>query len=669
MKKTGFNLNTKLTLTATSLIVVTVLITIIVTLYFGNKIGENAIQNKLSTSHLIQNKFIKQRGRQLELISLLVASDPAFVAYIAQATYEMNNSEDGHFDIASISDLLLERQQQYGFDLALVISADLFQLARSDRAMATKRDLGGIAVVQKASEELLPVSGYFEENGKLYQSAIVPLARGQNLIGFLLTGLNVDNEFTNDIARLSGTEILVMSQIDNTIESIASSMDDNYTSTLKKQISQLFKESQSIQTDEPIPFDINDLNLASQINKLDNKNHFILTGVPTNKILQPFITTRNILLLIGLIMILLAFVIANLLVKKALSPLSVLSKTAKKIANGNYEKKLNDYVSSDLVELNDSINKLSNDIRGKDSLSKHLIEISKKSHLTNNTNKTESSDDKALIKIGDIIGDRFEIIGHLGVGGMGYVFKAIDLDLNEIMAIKVLKNIYNSEDDINRFKDEIRLARRIAHPNVVRTHDFGQLKEHVFISMEFVQGYTLEQLIKYSGKLSPYAARHAAIHICQGLIAAHASGVIHRDLKPANIIIELDSSIKLMDFGIATAQNIISKEKTFDNVEGTSAYLSQEQVLGKGSDERSDIYAIGVLLMEMFVGKRPFYGKTEEEIMIKQVQELPTPISHWWADAPVELEELILKCLEKKPKDRYQSVQFLLDDLLKIKFD
>jgi HAMP domain-containing protein len=669
MKKTGFNLNTKLTLTATSLIVVTVLITIIVTLYFGNKIGKSAIQNKLSSSQLIQNKFIQQRGRQLELISLLVASDPSFVAYIAQSTYEMNNSDDESFDMASISDLLLERQQQYGFDLALVISADLYQLARSDRAMATKRNLGNLPVVQKASEELLPVSGYFEENGKLYQSAIVPIARGQNLIGFLLTGLNVDNELTNDIARLTGTEILVISQTDKSIEPIASSMDVNYTSALKGQVNQLFQERQSIETIESISFDVNDLNLASQIKALDKQNHFILTGVPTNKILQPFITTRNILLLIGLVMILLAFVIANLLVKKTLSPLSALSKTAKNIASGNYEKKLNSNVSRDLVELNDSINKLSNDIRGKDSLSKHLIEISKKSHLTNITSSTENSDEKALIKIGDIIGNRFEIIDSLGVGGMGYVFKAIDLDLDEIMAIKVLKNIYNSESDINRFKDEIRLARRIAHPNVVRTHDFGQLKEHVFISMEYVQGYTLEQLIKYSVKLSPYAARHAAIHICKGLIAAHASGVIHRDLKPANIIIELDSSIKLMDFGIATLQNIISKEKTFDNVEGTSAYLSQEQVLGKGSDERSDIYAIGVLLMEMFVGKRPFYGKTEEEIMIKQVQEAPTPITHWWADAPIALEELILKCLEKNPKDRYQSVKFILIDLLKIKFD
>jgi serine/threonine-protein kinase len=123
-----------------------------------------------------------------------------------------------------------------------------------------------------------------------------------------------------------------------------------------------------------------------------------------------------------------------------------------------------------------------------------------------------------------------------------------------------------------------------------------------------------------------------------------------------------------MDFGIATAQSSISKEKKHDYVEGSSSYLSQEQILGKGADERTDIYAVGVLLMEMFSGKRPFYGANEEEIMLKQVQEEPTPISHHWSDSPIELENLILKCLSKNPNNRPQSVQTVLNELLKINF-
>jgi hypothetical protein len=445
-------------------------------------------------------------------------------------------------------------------------------------------------------------------------------------------------------------------------------LDVNYTSTFIHKLDNNSFQNDSEESSQ-LNISVNELNLATNRSLLSNADQavYILSAVSVNQILKPFITTRNVLLLVGFGMILLAFIIASLFVKKALSTLSQISSTTKQIANGNYEQKLPDNVSEDLSLLNDSINKLSNDIRGRDSVAKHMIEISKKSHLTKTTGHNASKD-TSFMKVGDVIGQRFEIIENLGIGGMGHVFKAIDLELDEIVALKVLKNTYQQESDINKFKDEIRLARRISHPNVVRTHDFGQIKGHVFISMEFVQGYTLEQIIKYSTKLRPYAARYAGIHICNGLIAAHASGVVHRDLKPANIIVELDSSIKLMDFGIATAQSSISKDKKHDFVEGSSSYLSQEQILGKGADERTDIYAIGVVLMEMFTGKRPFYGSNEQEIMLKQVQEEPTPISHHWSDSPIALENLILKCLAKNPKDRYQSVQAVLSDLLKIEF-
>lgn len=669
MNNKSLDLKTKITITVTTLIIITVLVSVLITLYFGNKIGKSTVEERLASSQLIEGEFTQKRGRQLELISLLVASDPAFVAYIAQATYDLENNEE-NIDTASISDLLLERKQQYGFDLALVVSSDLFQLARSDSAMATKRDFSNIELVRKAAEELLPDSGYFRENNSIYQAAIVPLARGRNLIGFLITGLKINDEFANNIAKLSGTEVIVTSVNNGIHEPIASSMDVNYTSKYLSKINNISFDKQLLSNNKQFNLNINELKLATTIKALIDKDKsvYILNGVSVNQIVKPYVSTRNILLIAGIIMILLAYIIASLFVKKALSPLSRISLSTNNIANGNYQEKLSEDVSSDLLLLTSSINKLTNDIRGRESVSKHMIEISKKSHLTDVTAKKQF-EDSTLIKIGDIISQRFEIIGNLGVGGMGHVYKAIDIELDEIVALKVLKGTYKQEKDINRFKDEIRLARRISHPNVVRTHDFGQLNDYVYITMEFVQGYTLEHLIKYSKKLRPYAARHAGIHICHGLIAAHASGVIHRDLKPANIIIELDSSIKLMDFGIATAQSSISKDKKDELVEGSSSYLSQEQILGKGADERTDIYAVGVLLMEMFTGKRPFYGSTEEEIMIKHVQESPLPISHYWADSPKQLENLILKCLAKKPIDRYQSVQAVLNDLLATKFD
>jgi len=184
--------------------------------------------------------------------------------------------------------------------------------------------------------------------------------------------------------------------------------------------------------------------------------------------------------------------------------------------------------------------------------------------------------------------------------------------------------------------------------------------------MEYVNGYTLEDILDYAGKLRPHAAKHASIQTCKGLMAAHEAGVIHRDLKPANLIVELDATVKLMDFGIATVQNLVNKAQTQNQVEGTTAYLSPEQSQGKGADERSDIYALGILMMEMFVGQKPFKGNTDDEIMMKNLTQAPTPISDYWADAPLELEDIILKCLEKLPSDRYQTAQSVMNDLYKV---
>jgi len=146
-----------------------------------------------------------------------------------------------------------------------------------------------------------------------------------------------------------------------------------------------------------------------------------------------------------------------------------------------------------------------------------------------------------------------------------------------------------------------------------------------------------------------------------------SAGIVHRDLKPANLIVELDSTIKLMDFGIATVGNTLSKHAISKHVEGTVEYVSPEQAQGKGTDERTDIYALGILMMEMFVGKRPFYAEEDEQLMMKHLHEEATPISDYWVDAPTKLEQIILTCLAKRPAERYQSVQALLLDLEQVK--
>ncbi|MCX7554284.1 protein kinase [Marinicella sp. S1101] len=662
-QQSGIKLSSKLMLITGFLILLTVAVSIFITLYFGNQIANEGIEKKLSSSQLIQQEFNQQKLRQLELVSMVVASDPAFVAYVAQTIFDLENNERA--DIASIADLLLERKQQYGFEVAIIVSADGQQIARSDQAMAAPKNLAEDPLMENAIDQLLPVSGYWTDSKQLYQAAVVPLSRGRNLIGFLLTGLAVDDVLANDIARLSGTEVAVVAEQSGQYTTLATTLDLDKNANLIERLNAIDANDLTRQQN----LSLSELNLAtrlSELSELGDTEYFIFNGVSVNEAMAPFIKTRNLLLAAGLGIVILALIIARFFVNQSLSSLNKISAATRQVSYGNYSAKFPKNVGADMSDLSESINQLVQNLRGRDALASHLVELSKKSHHEVERMQNPA---KVLIEPGKVINQRFEVIKNIGVGGMGAVFQAYDQELEEVVALKVLKTQQASESDIVQFKDEIKVARRISHPNVVRIHDFGQLKQNVYISMEFVQGYTLEQILRFAKKLRPAAAKHAAIHICSGLIAAHEAGVVHKDLKPANIIVELDSSIKLMDFGIASIDSIISEKQSNAMVGGTAAYIAPEQALGKGADERTDIYALGVLLMELFIGQRPFYGSDDEDLMMKHVSETPLPISTQWADAPKSLEQLILKCLAKQPKDRPQTVQAVLSELKQIKFN
>lgn len=657
MQKYGVKLNTKLTWVLTSLIALTVFISVLVSFYFGNQMANRTIDQKLSSAQLIQNEFVTQKTRQLELVSLLMASDPAFVAYIAQTFIQLEN-ESSSVDTSSIADLLLERKQQYGFDIAIIASVKGMQIARSDQPVAPQRDLSDRALMKLAQQQLIPISGYWQENNQFYQAAVVPLARGSNLIGFLITGTQINDVMTTDMKQLTGTEVIISHLKESGHNPIAGTFNVNQKQSLKEAISQITEITTSLDTE------IDNQSYALRLTPMSKElGLFYVNGIDTEQLLSPFVKTRNALIAAGIMMIILAYVVASIVVKSTLSPLRKISSATQKMSQGEYTTEFPNKVSIDLATLNTAVHQLANDIRGRDSLAKHMVLLSKQSQAT-----IAPKLEKDLIQPGKIIGNRFKIIQSIGVGGMGAVFKAIDKELDEVVALKVLKSIQHSATGIEQLKDEIRMARRISHPNVVRIHDYGQLGDKVFISMEYVQGFTLQQIIRHSKKMRPFAARHAGIHICHGLIAAHQAGVIHRDLKPANIIVELDTSIKLMDFGIASVDSAIGNKQQHQEIGGTLGYISPEQAEGKGADERSDIYSLGILLMEMFVGKRPFYDKDPEQLMLKHVTESPSTMREFWADVPPALDQLITDCLAKNPANRPQSVQAVLLQLQAVRF-
>ena len=265
---------------------------------------------------------------------------------------------------------------------------------------------------------------------------------------------------------------------------------------------------------------------------------------------------------------------------------------------------------------------------------------------------------------GSYLINRYEIIMKIGSGGMADVYKAKDHVLNRLVAIKVLKQEYSTDATfVKKFRVEAQSAAGLSHPNIVNVYDVGEDNGVYFIVMELVQGITLKNYIDMKGKLDIREALNISVQIASGLSAAHENRIIHRDIKPQNIIMSRDGKVKVTDFGIAKVADSTTVTTT---AAGTVHYISPEQARGGYSDERSDIYSLGITMYEMVTGRVPFEGETNVAVALMHIQSEITPPRQLEPSIPVSFEKIILKCTQKKPERRYASARELIADLRKV---
>jgi eukaryotic-like serine/threonine-protein kinase len=273
--------------------------------------------------------------------------------------------------------------------------------------------------------------------------------------------------------------------------------------------------------------------------------------------------------------------------------------------------------------------------------------------------------DYISLAVGTDFGPRYHVLSLLGTGGMGKVYRAHDKELDRAVALKVLRpDLVDDPQALQRFKQELLLASKISHPNILRIHDLGDYRGIKFISMAFVEGGDLAKILKKSGRLSIDRATHLMEQLCEALQAAHSANVVHRDLKPQNILVDAEDHIYIADFGLAkTLEPNVTGMTRSGAVMGTPLYMSPEQVEGNPVDHRSDIYALGLIFYEMLTGALPFSGDSSYQLMYQRVNQLPKRPELVIPDLPLYLSRICLRCLEKDPAMRYQNAGDILVDL------
>jgi serine/threonine-protein kinase len=380
--------------------------------------------------------------------------------------------------------------------------------------------------------------------------------------------------------------------------------------------------------------------------------------------------------------LLLAILSALVLARRVTRPVQQLVEATRQVAEGQYSGRIAVTSRDEIGELAAAFQRMLKELKDKQDLVEYLSSGGVTVALTAPGQSTPPGRSNrqapaltGVLEMGHVLDGRYEIKKVLGAGGMGTVYRAFDRQLEEMVAVKTLKPEAMARDSksLDRFKEEIRLARRITHRNVVRTHDLGEVGGVYYITMELVEGTSLKELIRKRGRLPIGVTLTVGKQLCRALEVAHEAGVIHRDVKPQNMVVAPSGFLKVMDFGIArrTEGHRLGDEglTAVGTAIGTPEYMAPEQLLGEDLDSRVDLYATGAVLFECVTGRNVFTAPNVMALMAKHLEEAPEDPRNLNPEVPVALSEIILKALAKKRDRRWPSAAAMLRALEDVRMD
>ena len=651
----------------TSLLVVALVgATLAFTTVQADRLAYETIHQGLSETREVWETFQADRYNKLKLGIRVLGNDPAFKSLV-----ETN-------DQATILDTLRERGQELNADFFIATDPAGVVIARTDRPTAQGDDLSKDPVVIKPleGEESATV---WRQGDRLYHAVSVPMQTGPDLKGVLVAGYGIDEALASQIRKLTHSEIAYLVQLPGQAPRLSVSSLGPRESALRAALGQpAFAAAGS----EPFNVDLGSERwVGVQVPLKSATGETVGSVVPLRSLAQEmasFLRFRNSLVIVSLVIMGLALVLAYLIASRITGPVRRLASVVERARDGSYSGAVEVASRDEIGVLARAFNGLLADLREKEQLigflKEGMTDVKKADSAPTLSSAATASVSAASpsgphVAPGSLFSGRYDVLGTIGKGGMGVVYRARDRQLDEVVALKVLRSDVLKDDPtlLERFKQEIKLARRITHRNVLRTHDFGETQGTPYISMEYLEGVTLKDLIRGKGALPLPVGLRIAKQMCLGLEAAHQEGVVHRDIKPQNmLIIPETGDLKIMDFGIARVSEMKAGAAGLTStgtVMGTPDYMPPEQAQGQPADFRSDIYSLGIVLYEIFTGHLPFTGDSVMAVVLAHIQK-PAPAPRQANPAiPPELEAIILRCIEKSPAKRYQRVEEVLEDL------
>ncbi len=620
--------------------------------------ADAAIDRGLVATQSAIEDALAGRSHTLQRSAEVLAQVPAYISRIEEALRTQNRGD--------LLDQANEFQHQSDAAWAL-ITDETGVLQASTRSPEVFGDtLGGTLVESALSGE--PAEGVWIEataaGDSLFQAVAVPLAApGAQVAGALIVAVRIDAALAERLKRQTASEVVfVVFDVEGAPVVAASTIPGApIDSVLRVRYPASGPDIDSVPA--RLKIEMNGQTWIAAAGPLTTASGVIVgeyAGLRQREVeLAPFSALQRSVLYAFLGALAVALVISLILARQITDPLRRLVGMTREVSEGRYSGSLEIRSRDEIGELARAFEGMVTELREK----QRLVEFLGSSATSVRTQVLQAGSTVSVTEMGTggLLAGRYEIRQQLGEGGMGVVYRAYDRELKELVAIKTLRpELVGDATLLERFKQEIRLARQISHPNVVRTHDLGVTDGHYFITMEYVEGTPLDQLIKRKGALPLEVALTVGRQLCRALEVAHAQGVVHRDIKPQNLVVDAQGFLKVMDFGIARLvegrQAPRGPGLTADGtIIGTPEYMAPEQLMGQAVDGRADLYAAGIVLFECATGQRLVTGDSFGTVLMKQVQDpAPDPRSIV-PGLPPEFSTLVLKALAKEPGARWQS--------------